>query len=252
MSRSLSRALAAVFVLVMLVLFVACRLKATPGGKCTTNGRAMCFATDSALLCRNNVFVTIPCKGPHGCKQMGAGGDVNCDDDLADENDPCMGSLNENYACSKDHKKALVCKDDKFQLWRACRGPKACAIHGTTVECDTNMQEAGDPCGTPGTYACSVDHKMILKCVDDKLMQDNSCRGPDECRVDALANKVKCDDRMALEGDPCDTPDEVACEAATGKSRLTCKSHKYVLDKLCKRHDGCQWNRGEAAPRCDW
>jgi hypothetical protein len=251
MSRFASRATWLAIVVVSVFVFVNCKLRPSPGGKCSTPGKALCMDTGTALLCKGGSFVNIPCKGPKGCVPLGRSGDIECDDDLAAEGDNCMGYLNENYACSTDHTKALVCKADKFQLWGNCRGPKSCQIHANTVECDRTLQEAGDPCNIPNNYACSADHKLMLKCTDDKFVSDNSCRGPKACAHNELLHRVDCDDTIAVEGDPCSDQDEVCC-AVDGKSRLICKSHKYVVDKNCRRKDGCVWMKGEGQPRCDW
>jgi hypothetical protein len=228
-----------------------CRMKPEAGAKCSAPGQAVCADKGNALLCKNGAFVTIPCKGPKGCSSVGRGGDIDCDDDYAAEGDNCMSYLNENYACSTDKKKALVCKDDKFQLWGNCRGPNACTITANTVNCDRTVQLPDDPCTLPNNFACSPDKKLMLKCEDGRWAPDNSCRGPKECAHNEEKHRVDCDDTLALEGDPCSDEDGVAC-SQDAKAKLVCKSHKYVVQRQCKRKDGCAWVHGEAQPRCEW
>jgi len=204
-----------------------------------------------ALLCKGGTYITVPCRGPRGCAPLGHSGDIECDDDLANLGDNCMSYVDEDYACSTDRSKALVCKEGKFQLWGNCRGPKACQIRSNTVDCDRTLQEADDPCTIPNNYACSVDQKFMLICHDGRMVADNSCRGPKGCVHNEHEHRVDCDDTIALEGDPCSDQDEVCC-SQDGKSRLICKNHKYVVEKPCRRREGCSWVNKEGQPRCEW
>jgi hypothetical protein len=241
MSRFLVRIGTSFVLSCLVILLLNCKSKPAPGGTCTNVGRYVCQDPTTALFCNAGKYQAIPCSGLKGC----SGGTLNpsCDDDLAKLGDACMSTTNENYACATDHNSALVCRDGKFQLWRACKGAKHCQVHLDKVDCDNTIGDVGDPCGTSGSFVCSTDHKMLLMCQSEKLMAANSCRGPKECRLLA-DNKNHCDDSQAQEGDPCDTPDEVSC-SMDGKSEVVCKGNKYVVKQLCKRKDGCVVRDGQ-------
>jgi hypothetical protein len=130
-----------------------------------------------------------------------------------------------------------VCKEGRFTLWRACRGPEGCVVEGgRNVRCDTTLGEPGDPCAQQGTYACSADGKAMLLCDGSALAPASSCRGPEGCHIQRESRKVECDDGVALEGDPCDQPKRIAC-AVDRKSELVCQGSKYVRKRECKRTD---------------
>jgi hypothetical protein len=233
----------ALFAIALLAL--GCRSKPAAGDKCTKEGRYVCADLQSALYCKSGVFVAVPCKGAKGCS-----GDKNprCDYELAAEGDACMSASSENYACSVDNKSGLVCKDGKFVLWRACKGPQGCVVRADRIECDNTYADPGDPCGTAGSFACSVDKKLALVCKEGKYFVDSACRGPEACRVGTQARKLECDDSVANEGDPCDTEREVTC-SEDHKSELVCTNLKWTKKLDCTRKDGCVYQRN-APPLC--
>jgi hypothetical protein len=216
----------------------ACSLKPTAGGKCTTNGKYSCSDPSSAMLCQDNVYVSIPCRGPHGC--VGTGGGSQCDDDLAQVGDACMMTLNQNYACSTDHKKELICQSGKFAEVRSCKGPKACTVMGETLHCDDSLADMGDPCvEEPGdaNYACSTDKLMEVVCKSSKFEQSNSCRGTKGCWIQG--ESVHCDNTFAREGEICRPVDDYSCsEDATALMRCS-PQMKWAKKRDCKR-DGCK------------
>src|SRR5688572_115675 len=79
----------------------ACKSKPTPGANCTTPNTASCSDSQTLLLCRNGVWESIPCRGSRGCDK-GPKGEAKCDDEVANEGDPCTGSRDGHYACSTD------------------------------------------------------------------------------------------------------------------------------------------------------
>jgi hypothetical protein len=191
------------------------------------------------------VVVAIPCRGPQGCKAP-PGGDGVCDDDLAQEGDPCQDTLNENYACSTDHAKELLCKDGKFVVASACKGPKKCSVStvgmNTTIKCDDSMADLGDLCRPePGdmNYACSTDKKIEVQCdaATSKFVASNGCRGPKGCYVEG--DLVHCDATYAREGDPCRPVDNHSC-SEDARSELKCSPQmKWTAQRQCKR-EGCR------------
>jgi hypothetical protein len=224
----------------------ACRNKPAAGGACRVLDQLVCAGADRALVCETAAgsagaaggaaaWVEVPCKGGRGCARHG---DIDeCDDTVAASGDACPRNPPLDYACTGDRAQALVCKEGRFTLWRACRGPEGCQVEGgRNVRCDTTLGEAGDPCAQQGTYACSVDGKTMLLCDGSTLAPASSCRGPQGCRIERESRKVECDDAVALEGDPCDQPKRIAC-AVDRKSELVCQGSKYVRKRECRRSD---------------
>jgi hypothetical protein len=215
-----------------------CRDRPAAGGKCRLVDQLVCAGTDRALVCQagsgGTAWVEVLCKGSQGCSRRA---DVDeCDDTVATRDDACPRNPPLDYACSPDHAEALVCKEGRFTLWRACRGSEGCQVDGRNVRCDTTLGEPGDPCAQQGTYACSADARTMLQCDGAVLAPASSCRGPLGCRVDRATRKVDCDDAVVLEGDPCDQPKRIAC-AADGKAELSCQGGKYVKKRDCRRSD---------------
>jgi hypothetical protein len=219
----------------------ACRDKPAPGGKCRVPDQLVCGGADRALVCEpapsggSTVWLEIPCKGAKGCARRTDGDE--CDDTVAGDGDPCPRSPPLDYACTSDHARALFCKDGRYALWRACRGPEGCQVEGgRNVRCDTTLGERGDPCAQPGTYACSSDSKAMLLCDGSSLTAASSCRGPDGCHIQRDTRNVECDDSLAQEGDPCDQPKRIAC-AADRKAELVCLEGRYAKKRDCRRTD---------------
>jgi hypothetical protein len=239
MSRFLRRSAITMFVTSLLFAGAACKPKI--GQKCTP-GQATCIDGRNAMACGPDLlFASVPCKGPAGCAQDKSTKKVQCDDSVADEGDGCMVSQSENWACSVDHKKALICEEGKFKLNYQCRGNKGCTIKHDwlnmqdTVSCDTSLQMKGDPCKKPGTYACSADFKQMLQCKDGKFDLYRYCRGATACSIKENGD-YNCDESMAELNDPCGVPGMVVCSDDT-KAELICQAGKFVHARDCKK--GC-------------
>jgi hypothetical protein len=238
-------AVAAVSVTVVLGL-VNCKLRPTAGGKCTANGKYVCSDTASAMLCQGGTYVSMPCRGPRGC--TGLGSSSACDDDLAQEKDACLQTLNENYACSVDHTKELVCgKDGIFVLASTCKGPKKCAVESltSTINCDDSFADVNDPCvvgAGDANYACSSDKKTEVVCKpaadgNGKFEASNTCRGMKGCRVEN--ETVYCDQSAGREGDLCRPVDNYTC-SEDGTVQLKCSAQfKWAKNRDCKKN-GCK------------
>jgi hypothetical protein len=202
----------------------------------------LCSATDRALLCEPagaasaTAWVEVPCKGPRGCARRNDADE--CDDTVAAPGDACPLSPPLDYACSADGAQALVCKEGRYGLWRACRGPDQCKVEGgRNVRCDTTLGAPGDPCGQQGTYACSTDSTSMLVCDGSALVTASTCRGPAGCHIERDTRKVDCDDSLVEEGDPCDRQ-QIAC-AVDRKAELVCQGGKYAKKRDC-RHGDCR------------
>ncbi|NOU31484.1 MAG: hypothetical protein HOO96_26595 [Polyangiaceae bacterium] len=94
------------------------------------------------------------------------------------------------YACSVDSKTMFLCREGTWDLWRYCRGRDACQTLLTERSCDASISELGDPCGVPGSTACSPDSKLRLLCRRGKFVKDRECK-TDACTV-TEAKRIEC------------------------------------------------------------
>lgn len=224
---SIIAALAALALLLSLV--PACGKRA--GGKCKA-GEAVCSNATTALACHGGKLTEVACRGPLGCTTFQK--KANCDDSEASVGDTCMGTSDEEYACSVDKKRALICKNGKFDRYLECRGKAGCALLGQQVSCDTSVAAKGDPCKVQGASACDVDQKEMMVCRDGKFVHYRYCRGLAGCytKEDAPA----CDETLSQEQDECGLPGFVVC-SVDGKSELVCQGGRFMKARSCKK--GC-------------
>ncbi len=201
------------------------------GGKCK-QGESLCTDKTTALTCIGGSFVEVACQGPLGCTRYQER--ANCDVSAASEGDRCLGQNEEEYACSLDKKRALMCKNGKMERYLECRGKSGCALLGQQVSCDTSVAAKGDPCKVQGASACTEDQKEMLVCRDGKFAHHRHCRGQAGCytKDDAPA----CDETKSLELDECGLPGFVVC-SVDGQSELICQGGRFVRTRPC--HKGC-------------
>jgi hypothetical protein len=232
----------------LVVACAACRTTPTPGEKCSVADQVFCPRHDRALVCEqvapageqgggafSGAWVEVLCKGAQGCERRSASSE--CDDTVASEGDGCPLGPPQDYACTSDHGRALVCKDGRFGTWRECRGPEGCqVVDGRNVKCDTTLGEPGDPCAQKGTYSCSTDRKAMLTCDGSALVPASTCRGPAGCQIEHESTRVDCDDAIAEEGDPCDQARRIAC-SVDHKAELVCEANRYSRKRGCLRSD---------------
>jgi hypothetical protein len=206
------------------------------GGKCKP-GEATCTNKTTALTCQGAKFTEVACRGPLGCTDFQE--HANCDDSVASAGDTCMGTSEEEYACSLDKKRALICKNGTFERYLECRGKPGCALLGKQVSCDTSVAAKLDPCKAQGSSACSEAQKEMLICRDGKFGHHRHCRGRAGCytKDDAPA----CDQTLSLEQDECGLPGYVAC-SVDGLSELICQGGRFLKSRSCKT--GCTVVRG--------
>jgi len=230
--------------LTTLVVFSAlagCKPKV--GDKCSGAGFPTCSAPGTAMICDNGVVMALPCRGPKACTSSTTA--VQCDNSVAEVGDACDQPAD--VACALDHKSVLECQNKKFALSEPCKGARACEVTGELISCDNDVADVGDACRTVGDYACLSTKSMVLKCVDHKFQNSNSCRGKDGCRVFELPEEKKtdfvCDDALAEEHDPCDTEGEAAC--SMDKTAIyVCKSQQFIKEHDCA--GGCSFDpKGE-------
>jgi hypothetical protein len=170
---------------------------ATAGDACSGSSGYACAADmKNALQCLSNKFVLAEtCKGPNACKSTA--GEIFCDNDIADVNDPCRDDGD--YACTGDKLAALQCKGKKMLTINSCRGPKSCAVvhkgKDVDIDCDMTVAAENDPCFFPNNEACTSDKKSMLTCKGGKYTSPTACPGANGCTVTVTAKqyKVTCD-----------------------------------------------------------
>jgi len=231
----------ALFVSVLsFALVVACGGK-KEGGKCKA-GESTCMDKQDALVCRNGTFAKVACNGPLGCTKFQE--KANCDDSIALEGDACMGVTDEEYACSPDKKRALVCRGGVFAKLLECRGAGGCSQLGTQLSCDTSLAAKGDPCKTQGQVSCTVDGNEMVICRDGKFVLHRYCRGPKHCTLDH--DQPVCDETISLEGDPCSHQGRVVC-SADGQMELICQGSTFLKSRSCRK-TGCTVSNAPGHP----
>lgn len=224
--RSLVGLVLAFWLVLVAALVPAC--SRTAGGKCKPN-EAICANKTTALTCQNATLTEVACRGPLACTTFQE--HANCDDSVASEGDTCMGEGDEEYACSVDKKRALICKNGRFERYLECRGKSGCALLGHQVSCDTSVAVKNDPCKVQGASACNEDQKELLVCRDGRFAHYRYCRGQAGCytKDDAPA----CDETLSLELDECGLPGFVVC-AVDGQSELICQGGRFVKSRACR------------------
>lgn len=214
-----------------LALAVACGGK-KEGGRCK-GAESTCQDKQTALVCRGGVFARVGCGGALGCTKFEER--ANCDDSIALEGDACVGATDDEYACSPDSKRALLCKGGRFAKYLECRGAGGCSQRGTQLSCDTSVAARGDPCKTPGAVSCAADGSEQVICRDGRFVLHRFCRGPTRC---VLEHDVPaCDMTLSLEGDPCGDQGRVAC-SVDGHMELVCQGSAFLKSRMCRK-SGC-------------
>jgi len=201
-------------------------------GSSCKGSESSCLDKKTALACQGAKLVNVSCGGPLGCTKYQD--HANCDTSVANEGDPCMGDGEDEYACSPDRKRAVVCKSSKFEKYLECRGKQGCSVLGRTVACDTSVASKGDPCKSQGAVACSEDQKLMLTCRDGKFDIYRYCRGQYGCFMKGEA--PSCDETLSQDGDPCGIPGQVVCNVDQ-QSELVCQNGVFSRSRGCKK--GC-------------
>jgi hypothetical protein len=227
--RATPLGIALAFALAGMGSLAGCKKKV--GDTCSPNQMA-CIDKTQALLCVNGKFALLGCRGGDGCKATG--GEVACDNRVASEGDGCR---DDDLACTGDKARELSCKDHKFVVTSTCRGPNVCAFKGTTLYCDSDLAESGDPCEYDGNLSCSVDKKSELRCKGGEFIVENSCKGPKGCSITEAT--LHCDDNLADLNDPCKKEGDLAC-SMDKKSLYVCTGSRFRQKDLCPKR-GCTY-----------
>lgn len=225
------RALGFATLFVLGVALLACGGKKA-GASCKP-GESSCTGKGASLVCRNGRLVEVPCRGALGCGDYQ--GKASCDDSVAAAGDACMGESEEEYACSTDQKRAVVCRGGVFVPYLECRGKLGCSLLGKQISCDTSLAAKGDPCKAQGSSACAEDHAEMLVCRDGHFAHHRFCRGKAGCFFRDEA--PTCDETLSKEGDECGVDGYVAC-STDGTRELICQGGRFTLSRTCK--NACQ------------
>jgi hypothetical protein len=149
----------------------------------------------AALECHSGNFVVgETCKGPKGCVVDGE--KIQCDNDVADDGDPCH--FEGDYACASDKTMAFKCISKKMVSINSCRGPKGCRVQelpGNKLEfdCDDSIAKEGDPCDEENELACTMDKTSLMTCKSGKFAVHKPCPGAKGCSFDDKGEKFECD-----------------------------------------------------------
>jgi hypothetical protein len=240
MARVWQRLGAVVFFGFVLLCLSNCKGKQKAGDKCTHNNMYICDDATNGLLCQDGTVVAVACRGPGGCK--GTGAQSECDDDIGKENENCIMATGggTNRACTVDKKGMLECVSGKWKLVSGCKGPKACSVTGTTLHCDDDFADIGDPCVTEANdanYSCTPDKQSEVVCQNNKFVVWRPCKGPTGCSIQN--SKVNCDWTFSSEGDTCRTVDTYACTTDATQMLKCSPQFKWTKDKDCKK-EGCK------------
>jgi hypothetical protein len=132
----------------------------------------------SAVACEANHYVLRAiCKGPKGCAVSGER--VVCDATIAARGDLC--AKEGAFACTAEHKDALLCHGRHFEMSRSCRGSLGCDFEDGSLICDESIAREGDLCSKDSLIACSDDGKSELTCIAGVFGRPRACSGG--CKV---------------------------------------------------------------------
>lgn len=153
---------------------------------CNLEHDFVCTADKKRMLeCRQGHWVAAQsCLGDRGCTADDK--KVVCDNSLANADDAC--NEENDFACSIDKTKALVCRGGKFVVTSQCKGKNGCRLSGDRssglkVDCDDSIANAGDPCDKENNFACAQDQQTILKCVGKQFVSDERCNPKQRCDI---------------------------------------------------------------------
>lgn len=152
-----------------------------PGDACSTDeeGAGVCIDEKSLLACRKGKYVSVACRGAHGCAEQGQ--HAECDATVAESAEPCAAEGKK--ACSADGKRVLQCAQGQMETRYQCRGERACVVTQGKIDCDVSIARNGDACDMQfeGTYACTEDALAIVRCVNGRFEPDETCKHGMRC-----------------------------------------------------------------------
>jgi hypothetical protein len=146
------------------------------GDACSTDdeGSAVCTGEQAMLSCRRGRYVSVACRGQHGCVEQG--GRAECDESIAESGEAC--GTDGKKSCSADGKRVLTCAAGKTETRYQCRGERGCSVKTGKIDCDVSVARGGDACDPlfEGTFACTEDASAIVRCKEGKFVPDETCK----------------------------------------------------------------------------
>lgn len=162
-----------------------------PGDRCTAEdeGVAVCESPGSLLVCRGEVFASVPCRGPGGCERRGE--QAHCDHSVAQPGERCQ--VTGAKACAPDGGSVLACGDGYMRELYRCRGQGGCRAEGSRVACDQTVARLGDLCDktSNGHMACSEDDKGLVTCKDEHFVPAEKCKAGTRCAVSGQSTRCE-------------------------------------------------------------
>jgi hypothetical protein len=151
-----------------------------------------------------------------------------------------MATGDNEYACSSDKKRALACRNGRFERILECRGRLGCSLLGQQVSCDTSVAAKGDSCRQEDNVACAEDLRQLLICRSGRYDTYRYCHGQFGCHL--KGDTPTCDETLSIEGEPCGLPGYVVC-SLDGKDELVCQGGQgsqggaFTKSRACRK--GC-------------
>lgn len=233
-------ALSALSLAAVLVSASGCDSKPADGKSCDSDkDSVLCLDPQTRIACEGGKWHAETCLGPSGCAVSGSF--VKCDSSLSNEGTAC--DQDGNLSCTLDKKTMLKCQAGKWAPYRRCLGQSGCNASGFLALCDTSNSQEGDLCAVSdkekdkASYACSLDKKSMLACVDNKWKKTESCIGPEGCHGTGI---LYCDGPTASPGEFClkAEKDDFAC-APDKKSSVKCDTGGWKQESVCLGPEGC-------------
>jgi len=100
-----------------------------PGDACSRKGY-YCKDATTALECRDERIVELPCRGPEGCRD--SGGQIQCDMSANLEGDLCATSSDGQALCTQNGTVVLECRQGAFSKTNTC---SSCTVQDNQVVC---------------------------------------------------------------------------------------------------------------------
>lgn len=148
------------------------------GEACFEEGKPQCTGDKKAMIkCENNRWVKLDdCTGRLGCVANAKG--ARCDLAVGAAGDACTPDNEGNASCTEDGTALLICRDGKMTVEATCKGMHGCRQKGTSIECNAQIADLGDPCDRvthDGKFACTPDKTARLVCKEGKFEKEQDC-----------------------------------------------------------------------------
>ena len=175
------------------LFLLACKGKPpAAGAACEEDGQAKCIDKKNAMVCAEGKWEKQACRSNTGCMVMGRNG--KCTNNNYEPKEACFEKGK--YRCTPDKKAMIFCEKTRWEVVEKCLGPNGCVSNAKGAKCDMSFSEAGAPCRTKDTFACTLDKTTLLRCDGEKLTPSATCPGRHKCRKSF--NKIECDGKKPI------------------------------------------------------